>query len=328
MLPTDAMKNFDELAEAVKARELSFDETMYVLQQVQEMTLANDKNLSKWTHLLGFMKEYRGFELNFKGYERAAEKTIEDFHLLAKYCPDLESIKLAEPEDNVLAFLNLFPKLSRLYIDGGRAMTDEGAEHIWCLSQLTHLTINSYEIYGECIQNLCRLRHLVDLTLKRCEHILDDNLEQILALEHLNSLNLGSSLIYVTDEGVSYIAVMKNLIRLGIGDTPISDEGILSLNSLSKLKQLLLYYCNITDKGLSYLTSFQNLEFIDLSHCEDITDQGLLYLNNVPKLRAINLSYCEQITKQAIEKLSPRIRVIKNELKSKDFCGYGYFLDL
>ena len=98
MLPTDAMKNFDELAEAVKSRELSFDETMYILQQVQEMTLANDKNLSKWTRLLGFMKEYQGLvPRGFTAYDSLIEKTIENFYLLAKYCPDLESIQFGQP---------------------------------------------------------------------------------------------------------------------------------------------------------------------------------------------------------------------------------------
>ncbi|MBA3237949.1 MAG: hypothetical protein H0T62_06305 [Parachlamydiaceae bacterium] len=318
------MKNFNELAQEVKLRQLSPEEVKFVLQKVKELTLSNDNDLSSWAYLLEYVKEYQGFELlGPEKYEVKVEKTIKDFYFLAKYCPNIESIRLAMADDEVLCCLKLFPKLLRFRLDDGSCITEQGIKHVWRLTHLTHLILNEYrDVYDLFIKNLCQLNHLFVLDLSRCNHIFDHNLEQISRLKHLNSLNLRFS-VYITDAGMPYIATMKNLVRLGVGGTHITDQGILVLSALSQLKELLLRKSEITDEGLKHLASFSNLETVDLSYCKNITDQGLPHLNRISTLQTVDLSECQNITEQGIKQLFPQIQVIQLNQKNRDFYVFN-----
>ncbi|MBA3238919.1 MAG: hypothetical protein H0T62_11320 [Parachlamydiaceae bacterium] len=310
------MKTFDQLAEEVKHRELSSEEVTYIIQQVKELTITHGTDLPHWTYLLGFVKEYQGFEAVVpEEYNEMVEKTIKDFRLLATYCPSLESISLGMPDDKVLIFLDLFPKLLRFCIDSACCITDKGVENIWRLSQLTYLGLHTYRGVDDVfIENLCRLDKLTDLNLDGCDYVFDHDLKQLTNLTHLRSLNLGAS-VRVTDEGIPYIITMKNLVFLDLGATRVSDQGILALSALPKLKKLLLSRCNITNEGLKDLASMKNLEFVDLSECENITDKGILHLKNIGTLKIVDLSYCENITEQGIKGLLPQIQVIRRNRK-------------
>ncbi|MBA3238411.1 MAG: hypothetical protein H0T62_08725, partial [Parachlamydiaceae bacterium] len=227
------IKSFDELAEEVKSRELSSEEVTYIIQQVKELTITHDKNLPHWTDLLGFVKEYQGFEAVVpEEYNGMVEKTIEDFRLLAAYCPGLESISLGMPDDKVLIYLDLFPKLLSFYVDSACCITDIGVENIWRLLQLTHLGLHTYRgIDDVFIENLCRLNRLADLDLDGCDYVFDHHLEQLANLAHLRSLNLAAS-VRVTDDGVPYIITMKDLVYLNLAGTRVSDHGILAFSAL------------------------------------------------------------------------------------------------
>ncbi|MBA3238917.1 MAG: hypothetical protein H0T62_11310 [Parachlamydiaceae bacterium] len=281
------MKSFDELAEEVKSRELSAEEVTYIIQKVKELTITHDKDLPHWTYLLGFVKEYQGYEYvsSIEECLRMIEKIVGELSLLATYCPNLESIKFGGiPDDDVLACLDLFPNLLRFYINHCCCVTDQGLEHVWHLSKLTHLTLQTYRGVDDVfIENLCQLSHLIDLNLNGCDYVFNHNLEQIARLRHLRALNLGASA--VTDAGISYIITMRNLVCLDLGGTRISDHGILVLSSLPELKKLLISSCKITDEALKYLSSYQNLEFVDLSNCENITEQGIKQLH--PQIQVI-----------------------------------------
>ncbi|MBA2369746.1 MAG: hypothetical protein H0V82_12080 [Candidatus Protochlamydia sp.] len=306
------MKNFDELAEEIKSRELTTEEVNLILQKVKELTLTQDKDLPRWIDLLGFAKEYEGFEAVIpEEYDRMIEKTVKDFQLLSLYCPLLESIKLGMPDDEVLARLDLFPKLLKFQIDNCTCITEKGVDHIWLLTHLTHLILQSYrDVYDVFIDSLCRLTNLIDLTLSGCHYVFYHNLESIAKLIHLRSLNLGASL--VKDKGAPFIFNMKNLICLDLGGTPIGDQEILTLSSLPILKDLRICQCsNITDAGLNNLIFFPNLEFLDLSNCKNISDTGVLYLRNVSKLKIVHLTGCKQISVEAIEQLSTQMQVIR-----------------
>ncbi len=311
-LQKNRMKNFDELAEEIKSRELTTEEVNLILQKVKELTLTQDKDLPRWIDLLGFAKEYKGFEAVIpEEYDRMIEKTVEDFKLLSVYSPHLESIWLEMPDDEVLARLNLFPKLLKLHIDDCTCITEKGVEHIWPLTHLTHLALQTYrDVYDVFIGHLCRLTNLIDLNLNGCDYVFNHNLVEIAKLTNLRSLKLGSSL--VKDEGVHFIVKMKNLVCLDLGGTSIGDDGILIISSLPILKDLGICQCNnITDSGLNNLIFFSDLEFLDLSYCKNITDTGMLYLKKISKLKIVHLTGCKQISVEAIEQLSTQMQVIR-----------------
>lgn len=313
------MKNFNALAEEVKSRELTAEEVSYIIQKIKELTITNDKDLPHWIYLLGFVKEYQGFEdVSSDKWDGMIEKTIEDFRLLAAYSPDLESIWLEAADDEVLSYLHLFPKLLRFHIDEAYDARKKGIKNLWHLSQLTHLSINHFlDINDTFFKKLPLLEQLIDLELIWCRDVFNHHLKKIARLKYLRSLNLKTSL-HITNDGMPYIATMKNLVCLGLGSTQISDHGIFVLSTLPVLKKLLLCYCPITDDGVSHLSLFQNLETVDLSFC-NITDKGLQHLCKVEKLKIVNLTHCEQITEPAIKELPPQIQVIRYKPFSDDF---------
>ncbi len=317
-LQKNRMKNFDELAEEIKSRELTTEEVSLILQKVKELTLTQDKDLPRWIDLLGFAKEYQWHEfVTADKYDQLIEKTIKDLQILSVYSPHLESIWLELPNDKVLARLNLFPKLLKLHIEDCTCITEKGVEHIWPLTHLTHLALQTYrDVYDVFIGHLCRLTNLIDLNLNGCDYVYTHNLEKIAQLKHLRSLNLGAAAL--KDEGMHFIVKMKNLVGLNLGGTRVGNQGVLTLSSLPNLKELWVRGCgNITDEGLKYLIFFPNLEFLALSDCENITDTGVLYLKNIAKLKIVHLSDCKQISEEAIEQLSTQMQVIRKQSKSR-----------
>ncbi|MBA2369002.1 MAG: hypothetical protein H0V82_08275 [Candidatus Protochlamydia sp.] len=307
------MKSFDELTEEIKSRELTTEEVNLILQKVKELTVTPDKDLPRWIDLLGFAKEYQRFVAwGQEEFKRMIEQTIEDFKVLSLYSPLLESIKLDMPDDEVLSHLNLFPNLLKLHIEDCTCIT-EGVEHIWPLTHLIHLTLQTYRAVDDVfIENLCRLTNLIHLNLSGCDYVFNHNLEKIAKLKLLCSLNLGASA--VTDEGVHFIVKMKNLVCLDLGGTSIGDDGILIISSLPILKDLGICQCNnITDSGLNNLIFFSDLEFLALSYCKNITDTGVLYLKNISKLKIVHLTGCKQLSEEAIEQLSTQMQVIRKQ---------------
>ena len=149
---------------------------------------------------------------------------------------------------------------------------------------------------------------LVSVNFDRKGEVLDEGLEYLQNLSHLETVNLtgqpkvtsvinfkGSPRLRqlylrhsgVTDAGLESIKSLPQLEELAIGDTQITDAGLQHLKGLNKLKLLDLAACkNVTDGGLADLSGLSGLETLHLTGLP-ITDKGLEQLKDIKSLKTV-----------------------------------------
>jgi hypothetical protein len=231
--------------------------------------------------------------------------TPEDCQILVKHCPQLRSLILDCPCDDLLECLPLFPHLRELFVEGADAVSEQGLEPIWTLSQLKYFTFWSYHnLDKEFLYNLCRLEQLVSVNLSVCEHIFNEDIPIFSRLKNLKSLYI-SYLDYFNDDGMEALGKLIQLRGLDVAHNKITDKGVEHLTSLVNLKHLNLTRCRVSDQCIDHIVKLQNLEMLNLSRCENISERSLLKLNDLLNLRVLYMGNCPQITEQ-----------IKNQLTS------------
>ncbi len=129
------------------------------------------------------------------------------------------------------------------------------------------LILNSCSINTEGIHALSQLFGLKSLSLSFCDHLTDEQIEEIAKLTRLRELKLNWNL-----------------------NLPL--EPLPALRRLTELDFLDLSHTNITDKELKYIGNLQNLTKLNLDNCGNITDKGIVHLRPLAKLHTINLSSC------------------------------------
>jgi N-acyl-D-amino-acid deacylase len=115
----------------------------------------------------------------------------------------------------------------------------------------------------------------------------------------LHKLDLNYSTF--TDEGMQYLASMKELTHLSLRDTLVSDAGLRHLAGLQALVALDLYGVRVTDDGVRQLAALKRLENLNLLGAS-ITDSALEELAKLTELRELNL-YRSRITNAGLAKL-------------------------
>jgi len=115
----------------------------------------------------------------------------------------------------------------------------------------------------------------------------DTNLQHVLDLEHVVSLDLSGS--SVTDRGLRRLQAMTELEVLKLDATPITDDGLESLNSLSKLQHLSLIGTSIRGPGLAHLKELPELRVLFLGNTL-VDDKALAHLAAMPRLEVLFLN--------------------------------------
>jgi hypothetical protein len=97
----------------------------------------------------------------------------------------------------------------------------------------------------------------------------------------------------VSDNGMKYIAALKNLKYLRLYGANVSDQGFSHLKEAYGIEHLELVNTRITDKSLQMLKHMPNLSFLALSHESRLgitfTDTGLENLKYLTKLKKLYL---------------------------------------
>jgi Leucine-rich repeat (LRR) protein len=115
----------------------------------------------------------------------------------------------------------------------------------------------------------------------------DRNLQLVLSLEHVVSLDLSGSAI--TDQGLRKLHAMTGLEILKLDNTQITDDSLELLKSLSKLKHLSLAGTPIRGPGLVHLRGLTKLRVLFLS-CTRVDDEGLSHLSAMSQLEILFLN--------------------------------------
>jgi hypothetical protein len=100
------------------------------------------------------------------------------------------------------------------------------------------------------------LKNLKALSLAGTD-ITDAGLEQLMALEKLEMLNLART--RVTSKDLAFISSLKNLRILSLSETQVSNNGMMNLRELKRLQWLNLSKTRVSDRGLEHLKALKNL---------------------------------------------------------------------
>ncbi|MFI5381385.1 MAG: hypothetical protein ACHRHE_18975 [Tepidisphaerales bacterium] len=138
----------------------------------------------------------------------------------------------------------------------------------------------------------------------------DANLVYVARLKELQGLDLGNA--KVTDAGLVHLKQLKRLRELELNATGITDAGLVHLEDLKGLQVLRLVNTQITGAGLAHLKQLKALQRLDLRGTQ-ITDAGLVHLNGLKGLEVLSL-YGTKVTTEGVDKLQaslPETKIIR-----------------
>lgn len=105
----------------------------------------------------------------------------------------------------------------------------------------------------------------------------------------------------ISNEGLSDLKSLDNLLLLSIQATPVTDEGLGHVEGIISLRLLRLNWTRITDHGLRYIDRLPDLVMLYVSGTQ-ITDGAMQHIVSLKKLAALQMAATE-ITDKACAKL-------------------------
>ncbi|CBH14837.1 leucine-rich repeat protein (LRRP, pseudogene),putative [Trypanosoma brucei gambiense DAL972] len=216
----------------------------------------------------------------------------------------LEELSLRECGDN-LGGVGTLEKLPRLKsLDLGLSDISNSTLNDICLSRsITSLNLsNNYELTD--ISHISNLTALEELNLRGCYHI-TSGWEALSELPRLRVLNLESARVTTRYDGY-YISRCKSLVTLNIQLSDMTDASYIA--NIKTLEELHIGECDELRWGFSALFTLPRLRILDL-FMSRITDEDLRNIQPPHTIEELNLSYCENLND-----ITPlgRIKSIKN----------------
>lgn len=174
-----------------------------------------------------------------------------------------------------IAQLKDLQKLEELYL-AGTLIGDEDLQHLDLFPNLKKLRISKLaQVTGGGLEQVAKLKHLVDLDLSENSSLFDADLAPLAAMTSLEKLNLWR--VAMTDAGAENLAMLTNLTSLNLDNTQLTDVGLEHLTKMNKLTFLHLGSTAITDAGLSKLAGLKSLQDLKVTRTA-ITEQGVAKL--------------------------------------------------
>lgn len=157
-----------------------------------------------------------------------------------------------------------------------------------------------------------RLTSLEHLLIWDAGHVSDEGVGYLARLKNLESIHISNSRI--TDRNLSTLSRLPRLEMMSLQGNSFTDAGLASLGATTSLRRLCVGLGDnrITDVGLPHLVKLKNLEVLDLQRTS-VTDKGLEKLKGLTKLREIWLSQSKttEAGKRAFKKAMPNLKVIR-----------------
>ncbi len=116
----------------------------------------------------------------------------------------------------------------------------------------------------------------------------------------------------VTDESLSNLNGLKDIVHLNLGKTKITDAGLARIKGITTLTRLYLEETKITDAGLAELKGLTNLTYLNL-YGTGITDRGLEHLSGLSNLKNLYV-WQTKVTEAGVSKLKkalPNLDIVK-----------------
>lgn len=187
---------------------------------------------------------------------------------------------------------------------------DSTVEILRWMPDVASLNLRSGAITDQSIQEVGRLKGLVELRMSPGSHVTTEGLSELSGCVSLTELwidgsyarNLkwppGRSLpslrwltlqsLDITSEGIGDSRDFQSLVKLEIRGSRISGEALRSIGALTSLTELRLYDCTIHETDLTALSPLENLQ--ELKVHESSFEDGPTGLPHLARLRWLDLS--------------------------------------
>ena len=223
-----------------------------------------------------------------------------------KFLTELQNLReldigITEIGDTSVDLLESMPFLESLAI-GGNRIGEPGIASLRTLRRLRHLDLSGAQVTDSGVWAVT---------------VTDLNLDEIGALEELQSLNLAApsreyveaistgvprlrGAIRVTDAGALHLARLTGLRRLDLSRSELTAKGIERLEGLAFLEELVLAHAeSIDDSAGPAIAMLRSLRTLDVSFTQ-FGDAGLAGLSGLPGLRRV-VSTGAPLSDRAIE---------------------------
>jgi len=202
--------------------------------------------------------------------------------------------------DEVLAAASRCPKLETIKIVNGVNVTDAGIAH---LSSLTNLKVfHLGNAPGLTDLAFAQLPPLQEFSMWRCKKITRVGIANILALNSLTTLDLGTN--NGSAENVDQLVKLHNLRHLSFLGNWLSNTDFEKIATLCRLASLELAWCqSVTSDGLQHVAKLLNLEKLVLTQME-LTNDNLASFAQCSRLQILSLSPCRAVTDAGLEHLT------------------------
>ncbi|MDV6030455.1 MAG: protein kinase [Phycisphaera sp. RhM] len=255
----------------------------------QGMRIASDpKQIPQATFLIG--------KIDFRNNSQLTDEQWQDLSNLER----LYDLAFQDPEltetfaDHLARVPNL--KLVELRFD---------ANAVQGLTFLQRLRLQTLVLFGSRVtdvdvQTATTLTGLIWLGLQ-CPNITDASLTQVESMHQLKMIHLLQTR-YITDEGISHLCRLPNLIELFATESAITDEGLAQLSSLKRLDWLNLSRTRVGDEGMKHLAEMRWLKRLTLVET-GVTNVGVSHLRPLTELSHLDLAMT-RINDDVIEHLA------------------------
>ena len=168
------------------------------------------------------------------------------------------------------------------------------------LQSLRWLRLFGTQISDEGLSHLTDVPKLTLLDLDHNYATTDAALKHI--GEHLQSLtNLGLDRTSITDDGLAFLATLKDMRGLNLTATKLTGSGLSHLATLTSMDEMLLNETTVTDQNLKHLALIPNLQILGLFRTS-ITDAAVPHLARLEKLKRLDIRETK-ISLAGLEKL-------------------------
>lgn len=164
---------------------------------------------------------------------------------------------------------------------------------------LERINLLGSELDEQSFVHIGRIKTLVQLGFESCTGVTDDALSHLDSLPNLLFLRVGDTAI--TDRSVDTFLKLGTLKELRMsGCMGITSSGLLRLSEMKNLETLTFRKCNVDERLLKNLHKFKTLNYLGLS---ELDDDSVKYLTNL-KISTLSIGNGHRLTDRGLIELA------------------------